>query len=67
MKNWCNMPKYQVYSEHKETFYAIVEADSLEDAEELADTNYSDYEWQKLEGSLAGNILIGETTKVKDE
>ena len=41
--------------------------DLVEEAEELADNRYSDYEWQKLDGSLAGNILVGETTKVKDE
>ena len=61
------MPKYIAYCERKEVEFAIIEASSIEEAEELADNNYSDYEWQKLDGSLAGNILIGETTKVKDE
>ena len=61
------MPKYIAYCERKEVEFAIIEASSLKEAEELADNNYSDYEWQKLDGSLAGNILIGETTKVKDE
>ncbi len=61
------MPKYIAYCERKEVEFAIIEASSIKEAEELADNNYSDYEWQKLDGSLAGNILIGETTKVKDE
>ena len=61
------MPKYIAYCERKEVEFAIIEAKSIEEAEEFADNNYSDYEWQKLDGSLAGNILIGETTKVKDE
>ena len=61
------MPKYIAYCERKEVEFAIIEASSIEEAEELADKSYSDYEWQKLDGYLAGNILIGETTKVKDE
>ena len=61
------MPKYIAYCERKEVEFAIIEASSVEEAEELADNSYSDYEWQKLDGYLAGNILIGETTKVKDE
>ena len=61
------MPKYIAYCERKEVEFAIIEASSIKEAEELADKSYSDYGWQKLEGSLAGNILIGETTKVKDE
>lgn len=60
------MPKYQVYSEHKETFYAIVEADSLEDAEELADINYLDYDWNKCDNSLQINVLFGETNELID-
>lgn len=66
MKNWCNMPKYQVYSEHKETLYAIVEADSLEDAEELAYTNYSGYDWNKCDNSLQITVLFGETNELVD-
>ena len=61
------MPKYIAYCERKEVEFAIIEANSIEEAEELADNSYSDYEWQKLDGSLEVNILIGETTKVKDE
>ena len=61
------MPKYIAYCERKEVEFAIIEASSIEEAEELADNSYSDYEWQRLDGFLAGNILIGETTKVKDE
>ena len=61
------MPKYIAYCERKEVEFAIIEASSIEEAEELAEKSYSDYKWQKLDGSLAGNILIGETTKVKDE
>lgn len=43
------MPKYIAYCERKEVEFAIIEASSIEEAEELADNNYSDYEWQKLD------------------
>lgn len=61
------MPKFKVYAERTETLCAIIEADSAEDAEELADKNYSDYSWSNVDGSLSTEILIGETDEEKDE
>ena len=38
------MPKFKVFAERTETLCAIIEADSAEEAEELADKDYSDYD-----------------------
>ena len=54
------MPKFKVYAERTETLCAIIEADSAEDAEELADKDYSDYDWSDVDGSLNTEILFGE-------
>ena len=55
------MKQFKVFYERTETLYAIVEAETAEEAEELADTNYSDYDWSECDGALGGEILIGET------
>ena len=55
------MNKYKVFYESREVQYAIVTADSAEEAEELADTNFSDYDWSYCDGDLNGEILVGET------
>ena len=60
------MNKYKVFYEQRDLRYAIVKADSAEEAEELADTNFGEYQWKYCDGSLEGDILIGET-KVYDE
>ena len=57
------MKQYKVFYESREVQYAIIEANS---AEELADTNFGEYQWEYCDGSLEGDILIGET-KVYDE
>jgi hypothetical protein len=53
--------KFKVFYERKETLYAVIEAKTAEEAEELANTNYSDYDWSECDGALGGEILIGET------
>lgn len=60
------MSKYKVFYESRECQYAIVEADSPEEAEELADTNPNEYYWKICDGTLTGDILIGETEKVDE-
>ena len=60
------MNKYKVFYEQRELKYAIVEADSAEEAEELADTNFSEYDWEVCDGTLTGDILIDETEEVDD-
>ena len=60
------MKQYKVFYESREVQYAIIEANSAEEAEELADTNFGEYQWEYCDGSLEGDILIGET-KVYDE
>ena len=61
------MPKFKVFAERTETLCAIIEADSEEEAEELADKNYSDYDWSEVNGSLNTEILYGETEENDDE
>lgn len=61
------MPKFKVYAERTETLYSIIEADSAEEAEELADKNYSDYCWSDCDGSLSTSILFGDADEEKDE
>lgn len=60
------MKQYKVFYESRKVRYAIVEANSAEEAEELADTNFGEYQWKYCDGSLEVDILIGET-KVYDE
>lgn len=61
------MPKYKVFYQRVEIEEAIIEAESAEKAEELADNNYSDYSWSACDGTLSGEILDGETEEVEDE
>lgn len=60
------MPKFKVYAERTETIYTIIEADSAEDAEELADKDYSNYYWSDC-GLLNTEILFGDTEEEDDE
>ena len=55
------MPKFKVFAERTETLCAIIEADSAEEAEELADKNYSDYDWSDVDGSMSTEIFFGDT------
>ena len=60
------MKQYKVFYESRETKYAIIEANSAEEAEELADTNFDEYDWDFCDGTLTGDILIGETKEVDE-
>ena len=55
------MKEYKVFYKYGEVKCAIVTANSVEEAEELADTNFSDYDWNYCDGTLNGEILVGET------
>lgn len=55
------MGKFNVYYEQKEVKYAIIEAESIEEAEKLADLNYDNYVWDYVDGSITGEILYGST------
>ena len=61
------MKKFKVFAERKETLCAIIEADSAEEAEELADKDYSDYDWSDVDGSMSTEILYGDTEEKEDE
>ena len=61
------MPKYIVFYERPEVEYAIIEANSAEEAENLADLDYSNYNLKDYDGSMNGSILICETIKEFDD
>ena len=60
------MAKYKVFYERREVEYAIIEANSAEEAEELADTDYSSYDWKHCDGTMDGEILVGESEGYSD-
>ena len=60
------MPKYKVYYQRTEIEEAIIEANSYKEAEELADTNYSDYVWSYCDGSMTGEFLTDESEEIDD-
>ena len=55
------MKEYKVFYETREVQYAIIEANSEEEAENLAESNFGEYQWEYCDGSLNGEILIDET------
>ena len=61
------MPKFKVFAERTETLCAIIEADSAEEAEELADKDYSNYDWSDVDGSMSTEILFGDAEEEDDE
>ena len=61
------MPKFKVYAKRSEALCAIVEADSSEEAEKLADKNYSNYNWFEIDDSLNTKILYGDTEEDYDD
>ena len=61
------MKQYKVFYESRDLKYAIVEANSAEEAEELADTNFKQYKWHYHTINSAGDILIGDTKELADE
>lgn len=58
------MPKYKVFYQRVEIEEAIIEANSAQEAESLADSNYSDYSWVSCDGTMYGEILDGESEEV---
>ena len=61
------MKKFKVFAERTETLCAIIEADSAEEAEELADKDYSNYDWSDVDGSMSTEILFGDAEEKDDE
>lgn len=60
------MAKYKIFYERREVEYAIVEANSAKEAEELADTDYSSYDWEYCDGTMDGEVLVGESEDYLD-
>ena len=60
------MAKYRVFAERKETECATIEADSAEEAEELADSDYSKYDWSLCDGSRTVEILLDNAEEITD-
>lgn len=61
------MSKFKVFMERTETECTIIEADTAEEAEQLADENYSNYEWDKIEESMTCTISPNFTEEVTDD
>lgn len=61
------MPKFKVYVERTKSYCAIIEAKTKEEAEKLADENYSDYNWSDVDGTLNTEICFGGTEKEIEE
>ena len=61
------MQKFIVFAKRTETLCAVIEADSAEKAERLADENYPDYDWSDCDESLDAQILFGETEEEEYE
>ena len=58
------MAKYKVYYVRREVEYTVVEADSAEEAEQLVDDAFADYDWDYCDGTMTGDLLYGETEEV---
>jgi hypothetical protein len=58
------MATFRVFYERSETEYADIEANSAEEAEELAEDSYSDQDWSYVDGSMNATILTGETEEL---
>ena len=61
------MPRFKVYAERTESYCAIIEAETKEEAEKLANENYSDYHWSDVDGTISAEILFGESKEEEDE
>ena len=61
------MPKFRVYAKRIEVLCATIEAKSSEEAEKLADKNYSNYNWFEIDDSLNTKILYGDTEEDYDD
>ena len=58
------MATFRVFYERSETEYADIEANSAKEAEELAEEDYSDQDWNYVDGTMDTNLLIGETEEL---
>lgn len=59
---------FRVFTERTETFVIEIEAESKEEAEEIADSDETDSnEWKEVDGSLNWNLLVGSTEEIKKE
>ena len=61
------MPKFKVFAERTEIICTVIEADSAEEAEELADKDYYDCDWSDIDGSMSTEILFGDAEEEDDE
>lgn len=58
---------YRVFATRTEIYIADVEATSAEEAERLADENYSSYDFYELDDSLETTINYGRTILAEAE
>lgn len=54
------MKKFKVFAERTEQLCAIVEAETEQEAIELADTYYSDQDWKEVDGALDTTVDYAE-------
>jgi len=59
------MKKFKVFAQRTEQLCAIVEAKTEQEAIELADVNYSDYDWSECDGTLS--TTIGEAEEYTED
>lgn len=55
------MSKFKVFALKTESIYAIVEANSAEEAEILADENFEEYTWKEADSIMETTIEYGDT------
>lgn len=60
------MNKYKVYYEQTELHFLVVEANSAEEAELLAEEHYVDYEPEYIDGTLMTELKSEYTEIIKD-
>lgn len=58
------MKTYKVFQQRTEIEYAEIEAESMEEAEELADTNSDEYYWKTCDGTMSVTVLINESEEL---
>ena len=58
------MKKFRVLYERRETEAAEIEAETAEQAEQLANENYSDYDWKDIDCTMEGEILTELTEEI---
>ena len=58
------MALYRVFYTRTEEEYADIEAGSTEEAEAYAENNYSDCDWNYVDGSITSDLSEGETEEL---